>query len=138
MTSGNNSISGKFNLPAFWSKPTLKSSKSEESAPSAPVKIVDSDRVSRKSLDLQSPYAALGVSFSKPTAPQLTLPTQDFCTANVAKKDIIESASNVALLKGEDLPTVIGTYPHIVLGTDVASVREHAEASLKEFEKIIG
>lgn len=65
MTSGKGPINS-FGITNFLKFPKLNLQKSNEVVSSTPIQIVgDGNTVDRKSLDLQSPYASMGVSFTQ-------------------------------------------------------------------------
>ncbi|MBR1618533.1 hypothetical protein IJ674_01400 [bacterium] len=63
-TNGVNGSGNKFQLPNFWSKPSLHTAKTEEITSSTPIKFTGLNTVKRENLDELSPYAAMGVKFS--------------------------------------------------------------------------
>lgn len=65
---GTNGVNGSgnnyFKLSDFWSKPSLKGGKAEETTTATPIKLTGLDTVKRENLDEISPYASMGVKFS--------------------------------------------------------------------------
>ena len=54
-----------FSISGFWSKPNLKPANADETKDISPIKLTNNSEIGRKELDLQSPYASMGVSFTK-------------------------------------------------------------------------
>lgn len=73
-TNGVNGSGNKFQLPNFWSKPSLHAAKAEKANAATPIKFAGLDTIKRENLDELSPYAAMGVKFSHKPNPV----TQEF------------------------------------------------------------